>query len=678
MKNITKIKEQNDGTSLYELAISPKLELPTFFSYRERKVSKKDATAEHPAGSKKRIAFNYSTNEYVDVADVAGEGFVELNGKRQSAEVITVRYVEELDCIMLAKGSYATTIKLPEAGRYQEMTRAYITRDKKVFTSDTFGRWHWICVNGSYKKTYNYEGNPKHVYDYKNNLSDFTTGSAIAASTNEQILAACKALWGFEVAPVEGNRSVTLNSIYNLVNFVRHKSRTKRNGPKQRAIDELTAIELPEINSKESYGRLRHANVGYICRADDKCVVRIFNNGYESTRFYVGKKGVNACNRADDGTWVARPFTAKSGSYDWTFSIKNVDKDVVAGTQLEYLVDMIEGIEESDRGRAVWALLVMPYLERVMKYDERLKDIITRSLKSYDPMRNVESYIGVLKDAKKINAVLGFNKAQLDFFAARKYRGLSVLKTVFGNTLLGIDNDTIEFLCTLIDSLNSVGCLSSIMQNIATIAKNYGWPTMRAVGNTLIELVKQSNGRSHYIWNRRDTSGCSNFALYVDYLSMVVEMGCNLPVNIPNASIRYSHDMAVELFNMHEIAVEKEKWDKRTRSWNKWTFAPEDEAYIVVAPQEPHDLAKEGITLSHCVKNYISRVSDGATNIMFIRKKDEPDTPFYTVEVGNGGTIEQIHGFANCNLDKEPALIPFVDKWIKACKLKSNNFNKVR
>jgi len=663
MKNITKIKEQNDGTSLYELAILPKLELPTFFSYRERKVSKKDATAEHPAGSKKRIAFNYSTNEYVDVADVAGAGFVELNGKRQSAEVITVRYVEELDCIMLAKGSYATTIKLPEAGRYQEMTRVYITRDKKVFTSNT-------------------EDNLKYVYDYKNSLLNFTTGSAVAASTDEQILAACKALWGFEVAPVEGNRSITLNNIYNLVNFVKHKSRTKRNGPKQRAIDELTAIELPEINSKESYSRIRYASVGvgHICRADDKCVVRIFNNGYESTRLYVGKKGVNACNRADDGTWIARPFSAKSDSYDWTFSIKNVDKDVVAGTQLEYLVDMIEDIEESDRGRAVWALLVMPYLERVMKYDERLKDIITRSLKSHDPMRNIESYIGVLKDTKKINAVLGFNKAQLDFFAARKYRGLSVLKTAFGNTLLDIDNDTIEFLCTLIDSLSSVVCLSSIMQNIATIAKNYGWPTMRAVGNTLIELVKQSNGRSNYmfVWSRRNTSECSNFALYVDYLSMVVEMGCNLPVNIPNASIRYSHDMAVELFNMHEIAVEKEKWDKRTRSWNKWTFAPEGEAYIVVAPQEPHDLAKEGITLSHCVKNYISRVSDGATNIMFIRKKDEPDTPFYTVEVGNGGTIEQIHGFANCNLDKEPALIPFVDKWIKACKLKSNNFNKVR
>ena len=51
MKNITKIEEQNDGTSLYELAILPKLELPTFFSYRERKVSK------HPAGLKKRIAF---------------------------------------------------------------------------------------------------------------------------------------------------------------------------------------------------------------------------------------------------------------------------------------------------------------------------------------------------------------------------------------------------------------------------------------------------------------------------------------------------------------------------------------------------------------------------------------------------------------------------------------------
>ena len=682
MENFKKIKTQ-DGVNTYELGFVPEVVLPTFFSYKERKVTKKDATAEYPAGTKKKVAFNYSLNAYVDVADVAGDGFVEL-GKRTSAEVVTVRYVKELDCLMIEKGLYATTIKCPEKGRYQTVARVYITRDKKVFTCGTAEQWRWICVDGDYKSFFIPE-NPDLVYDFKNNLSEFTNSSAIVVTSREQLLEACKSLWGAEVVPVEGNRSVTLDRFYNIVAYVNHKSRIKRNGPKQRAIDELTSIALPEISGddckafREVYGHKYSVRVGHICRVnDDKCVVRIFNNGYETTRFYVDKKTVNACNRADDGTWLARPFTAKSGSYDWTFRIDSVDAEAVAGTQLEYLIDMIEGIEANDRGLAVWALLSMPYLERVMKYDERLKAVISNALTSYDPINDIERQLGTMKDAKKINAVLGFNKFQLDFFASREFKGLQVLKEVFGDTFIDFDNDTTVFLASLVDVISTKRRTNDIMCNLKVVAEHYGWPTMKAVGKLLIELAKKDDGIYNCILNRHRLDGCSTFALYTDYLNMVVEMGCNLPVNIPLNSVRSAHDMAVELYNLHEVEVEKEKWDKRIRSWNKWTFAPEEEDYLVVAPREPQDLAREGITLSHCVKNYIGRVTNGTTNIMFIRKKDEPDVPFFTVEVGNGGTVEQIHGFANRNLCTEPALVPFVKKWVKACKLKSNNFNKVR
>ena len=61
-----------------------------------------------------------------------------------------------------------------------------------------------------------------------------------------------------------------------------------------------------------------------------------------------------------------------------------------------------------------------------------------------------------------------------------------------------------------------------------------------------------------------------------------------------------------------------------------------------------------------------------------IRRKDEPEKPFFTVEVDNNNIIQQVHGFRNCNADKVPGLMNFVTKWASERKLLIQNINKVR
>jgi hypothetical protein len=63
---------------------------------------------------------------------------------------------------------------------------------------------------------------------------------------------------------------------------------------------------------------------------------------------------------------------------------------------------------------------------------------------------------------------------------------------------------------------------------------------------------------------------------------------------------------------------------------------------------------------------------------MFIRKNDELDKPFFTVEITNDNSIQQVHGFGNRNADTENGLVEFVKKWAKERKLKLTNFNKIR
>ena len=68
---------------------------------------------------------------------------------------------------------------------------------------------------------------------------------------------------------------------------------------------------------------------------------------------------------------------------------------------------------------------------------------------------------------------------------------------------------------------------------------------------------------------------------------------------------------------------------------------------MIVVPQTADDLTNEGKTLSHCVRSYAERVAKGETVILFVRKVEEPEKPYYTMEVSNGRVI-QLRGKNNC------------------------------
>ena len=64
-------------------------------------------------------------------------------------------------------------------------------------------------------------------------------------------------------------------------------------------------------------------------------------------------------------------------------------------------------------------------------------------------------------------------------------------------------------------------------------------------------------------------------------------------------------------------------------------------------PATVDEIIAEGKALHHCVGGYAERHARGTTNIFFIRKKSDPDTPYYTIEVSNGYHIVQCRGYRN-------------------------------
>lgn len=79
----------------------------------------------------------------------------------------------------------------------------------------------------------------------------------------------------------------------------------------------------------------------------------------------------------------------------------------------------------------------------------------------------------------------------------------------------------------------------------------------------------------------------------------------------------------------------------------------------IIAPKDISDLKNEGHTLSHCVGTYVDAIISGKDNIMFLRRSDMVNSPFYTVEVLNDGQIRQVHCYQNGCLTEEAQNIAY-------------------
>lgn len=76
-------------------------------------------------------------------------------------------------------------------------------------------------------------------------------------------------------------------------------------------------------------------------------------------------------------------------------------------------------------------------------------------------------------------------------------------------------------------------------------------------------------------------------------------------------------------------------------------YTDEELGLMIVLPTSINDIVREGKLQNHCVGGYADRHAEGKLHILFLRKIDEPHTPYYTMEVNTKGNIVQCRGYAN-------------------------------
>lgn len=107
-----------------------------------------------------------------------------------------------------------------------------------------------------------------------------------------------------------------------------------------------------------------------------------------------------------------------------------------------------------------------------------------------------------------------------------------------------------------------------------------------------------------------------------------------------------------------------------TEAREKYTY--QSEKYMVMVPETLMDIVREGNALHHCAgssERYFERLMSRETCICFLRRVDEPQIPYYTIEVEPNGTVRQSRTY----LDEETGIEeirPFLKEWQKHVKKK--------
>lgn len=149
---------------------------------------------------------------------------------------------------------------------------------------------------------------------------------------------------------------------------------------------------------------------------------------------------------------------------------------------------------------------------------------------------------------------------------------------------------------------------------------------------------------------------------YFDFTGWLREMGYDMrnEFNIYPRDFKAKHDEMEKAYTKFKDKQHREDVKKFNRLLKKLRKDVSEDnpvnykalGLFIRLPYEASELKKEGEALHHCVATYIDRVMKGETAIFFVRKLEEPDKPYYTLE-WKDHKVAQCRGSHNCDMTPE-------------------------
>lgn len=339
---------------------------------------------------------------------------------------------------------------------------------------------------------------------------------------------------------------------------------------------------------------------------------------------------------------------------------KNLTK-VLKGTRYEY--SQIEKFATQKPGLKfpVYAYLyrynMLPFLEYIFK--EGLINLFC-SILSYSGTKSYLYEYFNLKGKRLVDIL------KLDKNAFRQLKdidaNLTQLKVLQQHVRLS--NEQIQFIAHAFsehdfETFFSLSKFSSVNKTVKYISKQAN--ILKAVAPHSGYLYKNHNYENDVLieWNDY-IEKCKS--LKYDLKNDFVLFPKDLKKRHDDICIEYK-DKSMDIFN--------EQINERFESLSK-LYDWEDDNFIILVADSADALVHEGHALHHCVGGYKENMAKGKTCIVFLRKKSEPQKPFFTIEIVKN-EIRQIRGFDDCPPTAEVSKA--VDKFKKQ-KLQKISYSK--
>lgn len=170
------------------------------------------------------------------------------------------------------------------------------------------------------------------------------------------------------------------------------------------------------------------------------------------------------------------------------------------------------------------------------------------------------------------------------------------------------------------------------------------------------------------------------YSIYADYLKDCIRLsddyGMGHIYNLADKSILFpqnlhqAHQTTIELIAIEterrraldaqrreaEIAkqlADMEKKYKKIRPKLEEKYSYQADGYAIIIPPNVEDFTREGLEMHNCVGGYKKRVASGSTQVVYIRKLDDMDKSFGTMEISTRETIIQARGKYNKDLPED-------------------------
>lgn len=193
----------------------------------------------------------------------------------------------------------------------------------------------------------------------------------------------------------------------------------------------------------------------------------------------------------------------------------------------------------------------------------------------------------------------------------------------------------------------------------------YEYRDLRKLFDTGVSLAKVIR----YIQKQKVKYSDRNGLITVSYLIDYWDMAQKIRDDLDDMKTRYPQN----LIAMHDQALKRQKYAEKKELIEKFierfevlsSLSYRSETYgLEIRPAASEkEMIVEGKLLDHCIARYTEQHAKGSTAIFFIRKINEPDTPFFTLEYDEKAKkVRQNRGLRNC--DRTEDVKAFEAEWI--------------